>query len=108
MDGLRQAGTQEFLVLGLLARAALRRVQRKFPEALADVKGAMEIAERGAMRLYQAEAYLESVRLFLEEGNRDDAREYLERAKMMIDKMGYHIRDRDVDVLEKVLLKDEA
>ena len=51
----------------------------------------------------QADAYLLSARLYVKEDDRDKARDYLDRAKVMIDEMGYHQRDREVEALEKVL-----
>ncbi len=94
---------QNELPRGLLSRVFLRRVQQQYPAAWADVEEAMEIAERGEMRLHQADGLLESARLHWEEGDAEQARTCLDRAKKMIDEMGYHRRDRDVEALERVL-----
>ena len=63
----------------------------------------MEIAERGSMRLFQADGLLESARLHWEEEDAEKTRTCLDRAKKMIDAMGYHRRDREVEALERVL-----
>jgi len=63
--GLRQAGTQDQLPRGLLARAELRRVTGSLDQAQADLEEAMSIATRGGMRLHEADCYLEYARLHL-------------------------------------------
>jgi len=108
VKGLREARQEDHLLHGLLARAALRREQRRLDEAWADVKEVLEIAESGPMKLHQADAYLESARLCVKEDDRDKARDYLDRAKVMIEGMGYHRRDQEVKMLEKVLVKGKG
>jgi len=100
---LFKAKQEDHLLLGLLAHAALRRVQGKLPDAWTDVEKVLEIAGAGPMKLHQADAYLESTRLWLEEGERDKALNVLVRGKTMIDAIGYHRRDREVAELEKKL-----
>ncbi len=46
----RKGGREDYLPRGLLARAALRRVQPDTPGARADLDAAEEIALRGRMR----------------------------------------------------------
>ena len=60
----------------------------------------MTIATRGGMGLHQADAHLEYARLHLATGETKKARESLAKAKEMIDRMGYHRRDKDVKELE--------
>ncbi len=81
----------------------MRRVQKRYREAWEDVEDAMEITERGSMRRFQADGLLESARLHWEEGDAEQARTCLEKAKAMIDAMGYHRRRREVEALERVL-----
>ena len=64
VDGLRQAGAQEFIIRGLLARAELYRVQGAFEKAQHDLDE-MTIAKRGEMELHQADCHLEYARLCL-------------------------------------------
>jgi tetratricopeptide (TPR) repeat protein len=103
VNGFRQAGTQDPLPRGLLARAAFRRVMDDFERARADLEEAVFVAERGGMRLYQADCHLEYARLYLATDDDDQAREHLATAKAMIEDMGYHRRDGEVAELEKRL-----
>jgi tetratricopeptide (TPR) repeat protein len=103
VDGLRQAGTQDYLPRGLLARTELYRVQDEFERAQHDLDEAMTIAERGEMGLHQADCHLEYARLYLATGDTDKARDHLVIAREMIEQMGYHRRDREVEELEAVL-----
>jgi tetratricopeptide (TPR) repeat protein len=103
VDGLRQAGTQDYVPRGLLARAELYRVRGEYEMAQHDIEEAMTIAERGEMGLHQADCHLEHARLYL--AMEDDARtqEHLAIARKMIEQMGYHRRDRVVEELEAML-----
>ena len=105
VDGLRQAGRQDLLPRGLLARAELYRVQGEFEfdKAQHDIEEAMTIAERGDMGLHQADCHLEYARLYLAMGDEDKAREHLAIAREMIEQMGYHRRDREVEEVEAML-----
>jgi tetratricopeptide (TPR) repeat protein len=105
VDGLRQAGTMHHLPRGLLARAWLRRSKGEFDRARVDLDEAMSIASRGGMALYQADCHLEYARLYLAEEPREvgKAREHLVKAREMIGRMGYHLRDEAVRELEAEL-----
>lgn len=96
VDGLRRAGQQQYILLGLLARAELYRVQRDLPSARRDVDEAMLIASRGEMRLHECDCHLEYTRLALAEEDKDAAREHLDIAAKMVEEMGYHRRDPEV------------
>ncbi len=100
VDGLRQAGQQQELPRGFLARAALHRVRGDFDLARRDLDEALSIAERGGMGLHQADGHLEYARLYLAMGEEAQARERLATAKEMIGRMGYHRRDGEVAELE--------
>ena len=63
VTGLREAGRQDDLPLGLFARAACYRSQNEFALAWADLEEAREIAERGEMKLHLADYHLEACRL---------------------------------------------
>jgi tetratricopeptide (TPR) repeat protein len=103
VEGLRRTGAQDDLPRGLLARAELRRIAGNFDTARADLDEALAIAERGSMRLHQADAHLEYARLHLALGDKDKARESLATASQMIDDMGYHRRDGEVQELKAQL-----
>jgi tetratricopeptide (TPR) repeat protein len=103
VDGLRQAGQMDHLPRGLLARVALHRVTGDWIRAERDLTEALRIATRGEMALHLADCHLESARLQLAQGNRDKAREHWETAKAMIERMGYHRRDKEVDEIAQKL-----
>lgn len=103
VDGLRQAGVQEFLPSGLCARAALRRVTEEFPKARRDLDEAMLIANRCGMKLYEADCHLECARLYLAEGDQSKAREHFAIARAEVARMGYHRRDPEVAALAAAL-----
>ncbi|MCH8061802.1 MAG: hypothetical protein IH861_04805 [Chloroflexi bacterium] len=100
VEGLRDAGQQDELPRGLLARAELRRAQEDFEPAQRDLDEAFDIAERGGMGLHLADCHLGYARLHLAMGDKPKARENLDTAKEMIEQMGYHRRDSDVERLE--------
>jgi len=104
VDGLKQTGEQEFVVCGLLARAELRRVMEKFEKAQQDLYQAMTIATWGGIRLHEADCHLESARLHLSMGDKNSAQESMNKAKKMLDEMGYHRRDGEVKELEEKLM----
>ena len=115
VDDLRQAGDQSFLPLALLARAEYYRVTGALDKAKRDLDEAFSIATRGGMGLFVADCHLEYCRLqvarFQVEGSTlnvqpetlNAARKHLVTAKEMIEKMGYHRRDKEVEELEKQL-----
>jgi hypothetical protein len=63
----------------------------------------MTIATRGGMRLYEADCHLEQARLHLAMGNKDEARKSHKIAKKMVNEMGYHRRDQEVEELDEQL-----
>jgi tetratricopeptide (TPR) repeat protein len=124
VNGLRQAGTQHMLPLGLLARAGYYRLTGTFERAKRDLDEAFTIATRGGMGLHLADCHLEYARLYLAilrpersaEGTqskdmramtpeqlKEKAKEHWGTAKDMIEKTGYHRRDREVEELEEQL-----
>ena len=103
VDGLRQAGQQDHLLRGLLARAALWRVTGAYAAARADLDEVLDIAERGGMRLFEADAHLELARLALAEGDRAGARAHFEVGRGMVEEMGYSRRFGEVEELARRL-----
>ena len=100
---LRQAGREDFVVLGLLARAGLYRLQENWERAHRDLQEAMARAKRSGMALLQTDAHLEYARLFLAQGQPEKARPHLATAKKMIADLGYGHRRQDVLDLEAQL-----
>ena len=103
VDRLQQAGQQQEIPRGLLARAELYMAQGEFDKAQHDLDEAMTIAKRGGMGLHQADCHLGYARLYLAMGKKEDARRCLDIAREMVDEMGYHRRDREIEELEAVL-----
>ena len=103
VDGLREAGTQDDLPRGLLARSELHRLRGGFELAQRDLEEATSIAEGGGMGLYQADCHREYARLYLALGEKDQARAHLATAREMVNRMGYHRRDQVVTELEALL-----
>jgi tetratricopeptide (TPR) repeat protein len=103
VTGLRQAGQQDEMPRGLLARAALRRVTADFDRARRDLDEALLIATRGGMRLHEADCHLEYGRLSLATGDAAGAREHCAVASRMVSEMGYGRREREAAELEKAL-----
>lgn len=97
VEGLRKSGRQDYLPRGLLARAELYRFTGDHGRAERDLAEVLRIATRGGMGLHLADYHLESARLQLAQGNQDKAREHWTTAKEMIERMGYHRRDKEVD-----------
>jgi tetratricopeptide (TPR) repeat protein len=102
--GLRRAGQQYYLPLGLITRARSHFLlgARHGPEsAQADLDEAWEIAERGPMRLFLADIHLYRARLF---GTQNEADRYpwespeadLVVAEKLIATCGYYRREEEV------------
>jgi hypothetical protein len=96
VTGLRRAGTQHYLPLGLLARAALHRLKSDFARAQRDLDEALLVATRGTMRLFEADCHLEQARL-----SRSSAS--LAAGRKIVQETGYHRRDAEVAEIEKQL-----
>jgi tetratricopeptide (TPR) repeat protein len=95
-QGLREAGAQEFLVSGLLARAECYRRQNQFSRAWDDLNEAQEIAELGSMKLHLVDYHLEAGRLCEAEGKTHEAKDHFNTPAKMIEETGYHRRDGEV------------
>jgi hypothetical protein len=100
---LRQGGQIDWLLYGLLTRATLHRRKSDINLALRDLSEVFRIAEGNGMGLHLADYHLESARLRVAQNDKDKAREHLTTAKEMIDRMGYHRRDKEVAELEAQL-----
>jgi tetratricopeptide (TPR) repeat protein len=100
---LRQAGQQQYLPIGLLARAEFYRIADSLNKTLKDLDEAFIIATRSGMGLYLADCHLGYARLYLAKSEKNKAREHWQIAKESIEKMGYHRRDKEVQELEEQL-----
>jgi tetratricopeptide (TPR) repeat protein len=97
--GLREAGYQYYIPLGLLARAECFRRQKQFSKAWNDLNEVLEIAELGSMKLHLVDYHLEAGRLCQDEGKHDQAVTHFKTAAEMIEETGYHRRDKEVKKL---------
>jgi tetratricopeptide (TPR) repeat protein len=77
----------------------LHRFTGDYGRAERDLAEALRIATRGGMGLHLADYYLKYARLQLAQGNKDKALEHYGTAKEMIERMGYHRRDKEVNQL---------
>jgi tetratricopeptide (TPR) repeat protein len=100
VEGLRQAGEEEFVARGLLARAAFHRLRGNLTGAAADLAEAVEIAERGGMRLFLCDAHLEGARLARGQGDLEGASRHVAQARRLVNETGYGRREREVRWLE--------
>jgi tetratricopeptide (TPR) repeat protein len=100
VEGLRQAGREDYLPRSLLAQAAFHRLRGDLAVAAADLAEAMEIAERGGMRLFLCDAHLEGARLARRQGDETAARRHLALARQLVAETGYGRREREVRWLE--------
>jgi hypothetical protein len=68
-----------------------------------DLAEAQRIAEHGEMGLRLCDCHLEWARLWLAQGDPAIASEHWATAKAMVERMGYHRRDREVEEIAREL-----
>jgi tetratricopeptide (TPR) repeat protein len=107
VDGLRRAGTQHHLPLGLLARAALHLHTGKLDLAHRDLDDALSLSTRCEFRLHECDAHLGLARLALAERDPARARAHLDKARALITKTGYHRRDEELSELLQACAEEE-
>jgi hypothetical protein len=78
----------------------LRRLRGELAAAEVDLSEALEIAERGSMRLHECDAHLEWARLYRGRGDRDGLERHVARARILVEETGYGRRGRAVEWLE--------
>lgn len=101
VDRLRAAGASEFIIRGLLARAAFRRDSGDAKGAAADLAEAFEIAERGNMRFFLPACWIESARQRLHRDAPSEAAlaaaaKALDNAETVVTETGLHRYDPDL------------
>jgi len=92
--GLREAGQQDDLPRGLLARAQYYRLTHEYAKAHDDLNEVRDIAELGGMKLHLCDYYLEKKELCLAEGLEDEAGENEKKAGELIRETGYGRRGK--------------
>jgi tetratricopeptide (TPR) repeat protein len=109
VDGLRRAGQQDYIPLGLLTRAWLRFLtgaHAGHDSAESDLDEAFEIAERGPMPLFMADIHLHRARLFGLSEDRPanypwtSPQHDLAEARRLIEKHGYWRRKEELEDAE--------
>jgi hypothetical protein len=108
VDGLRRAGDQDMLVLGLLTRAWLRFLEGRRTgreSARSDLDGAWEIAERGPMKLCLADIHLHRAWLFFREAEYPSGSPAadLAAARELIQICGYRRRKEELEDAERAI-----
>ena len=71
-------------------------MKANYGKAVGDLEEAREIAERGGMKLWLADYYLEAARLARSAKENNGAAEHCGKAKALIEECGYHRRDGEV------------
>jgi hypothetical protein len=113
VDGLRDAGQQNYLPRGLLTRAWLRFLtgaRSGSESAQSDLIEAFEIAERGPMPLFMADIHLHRARLFGLSKHRPENYPWtspqhdLAEARRLIEKHGYGRRTEELEDAEAATL----
>ena len=100
VTALRNAGTEDHLPRGLLARATLFRHQQQWQAAQADLNEVFDIAQRGKMRLHLTDYHLESTRLELSQGDKKAAKKHISEAQQLIHETGYMRRQAEFDAIQ--------
>jgi tetratricopeptide (TPR) repeat protein len=103
LNGLREVGMEHHLPPALLAFAELYQFTDDLDRVQPYIDEAMRVATRGNMRLYVADCLLQYARLFVAQGEKQKARESWEKAKEMIEQMGYGRRKKEVEEIERLL-----
>jgi hypothetical protein len=96
VDGFREAGHTNYLPLGLLTRAWVRRLNGDEAGCRSDLDEAWEIAAPGPMRLFMADILLTRARLFSD-------RDALTQARTLIEQCGYGRRKEELTDAEAAL-----
>ncbi len=105
VHGLRAASVEHHIPRGLIARATLHRFRDDVAAAEADLEEALDIAERGSMRLHECDAHLEWARLRLSVEDIEEARRQLDAARALVVSTGYRRREREVAELTRALVE---
>ena len=98
VKGLRDASQQQYLPLGLLARAELHRQQGDYGKAEKDLQEVLEIAERSEMQLHLCDYHLAIAKLLRTrtdqalDQNQAAIIHHRQTAKEIIDQTHYHRR----------------
>ncbi|MBF0583246.1 MAG: TIR domain-containing protein [Magnetococcales bacterium] len=101
--GLRQAGTQDHLPRGLIARAGYYRLRQRWEPARQDLAEAGEISQRGEMHYFAPHILLEQSQLAQAQGQSGLATEFLEQAEARIQQTALFVFAQLADQLRRQL-----
>ena len=105
VKGLRDASQQQYLPLGLLARAELHRQQGDYQEAEKVLKEVFEIADRSEMQLHLCDYHLATAKLLRTrtdqalDQNQPAITHHRQSGKKIIDQTHYHRRRPELNQL---------
>jgi tetratricopeptide (TPR) repeat protein len=105
---LRRSGREDYVPRGLLARARLGRWLGDRERVVQDLTEALDIAERGSMRLHECDAHLEWARYHVSIEDMGAARAHVTTAKALIVSTGYARRQAELAALSSALSSGES
>ncbi|MDD1609882.1 MAG: hypothetical protein LUO95_04570, partial [Methylococcaceae bacterium] len=91
---IQKAGTTIFMPEFYLARASFHLSQNELVKAKDDIDTANQTITRCGMKLYAVDAALLLGRYYLAMNDKAIAQSYCEKAEMLIEETGYHLRDQ--------------
>ena len=100
LEYLREANNQDHLPRILLIFSNLHRYEGQYKQAHDYLAEVLEIAEPNGMRLHLNDYHLEMARLLIAKGKPLEAEKHVEIAAGMIQEMGYHRRDKELNELK--------
>jgi tetratricopeptide (TPR) repeat protein len=96
VSGIQKAGSVMDMPEFYLSRADFYLCQTNLTAARADLNSAWDIINRSGMKLYATDACLSEARYHLALNQPEIAKQFCERAQMLISETGYHLRDKNL------------
>jgi tetratricopeptide (TPR) repeat protein len=103
IENLKRAMRQDELGFAYLARSLLHRLRGNLSMARSDLNAAQEIAERGSIKILLADCYLEACHLQLARFEPGGATRDLDKAKTLVEEMGYDRRKKEIMELDEAI-----
>lgn len=103
VDNLWLSGQQHHVPRGLIARANWYRLQKSWQKARLDLDEAWEISQRGGMKFFDLQLYLEESKLALSRRQMKDAKHHLNNLEPLIQDTGFFLFAPQADELRKKL-----
>jgi hypothetical protein len=96
VSNLKNSGRHDFIPLGLLARAEIRRSDNELIGARSDLEEAKAICDRGKMQLHRFDCRLEEIRLLMAEQRNAEAEREFHIACAEIERLHFGRRNRQL------------